>query len=211
MSYDTFLDRIFSIGISNKVFIIIAVVTTSFLSLELLLSNISLATSVSSYENIVIFVLIAITFIVGQHLIFAFLRNNTRTLVNKSTSITLLQKAIIPFQYFLVGVILFVIFQILVESRYWTWSLTIGTIVGYSIGASVMGLLCLRFFLWYKSSKNFALLLYGLATVVSTHQIRINEKKFLLTTMSLRTFINKPEDIWDIDKQQPSHSDILMH
>jgi drug/metabolite transporter superfamily protein YnfA len=190
MNYNTFLDRIFSIRISNKTFIIIAAVTISFLSVELLLSNISLATSVSSYENIVIFVLVAIMFIVGQHLIFAFLRNNTRTVVNKSTSISLLAKAIIPFQYFLVAIILFIIFQMLVESRYSTWLLTLGTLLGYSIGASVMGLLCLRFFLWYKSSKNFALLLYGLATATITIRLLITLVFFttlLLTATPERT------------------------
>ena len=55
------------------------------------------ASQVSSAVNIIIFVLIAIAFIVGQHLIFAFLRNNTRTVVNKSISITLLEKVIILF------------------------------------------------------------------------------------------------------------------
>jgi len=55
------------------------------------------ASQVSSAVNIIIFVLIAIAFIVGQHLIFTFLRNNTRTVVNKSISITLLEKVIILF------------------------------------------------------------------------------------------------------------------
>jgi hypothetical protein len=45
--------------------------------------------------------------------------------------------------------------------------------------------------------------------IVSTHQIRIDPVKFPLTVMSLRTVINKPGDIWDIDKQQTSHSDVF--
>lgn len=45
--------------------------------------------------------------------------------------------------------------------------------------------------------------------VVSTHQIRIDQNKFPLTTMSLRTAINKPGDISDVDKQQTSPSDVF--
>jgi hypothetical protein len=56
-------------------------------------------------------------------------------------------------------------------------------------------------FAWHKK------LAERLHHVVSTHQIRIDQNKFPLTVTSLSTAVNKPGDIWDIDKQQTSHLD----
>ena len=45
--------------------------------------------------------------------------------------------------------------------------------------------------------------------VVSTHQIRIGPIKFPKTVIALRTATNKPGDVFDVDKQQTSHSDVF--
>lgn len=88
--------------------------------------------------------------------------------------------------------LVFVLFQILVTSYYSTFILNAITSISYVVAAAMLALLSQRFFSWFKSNRNFVVLLYGLSAAI----LAINAGfTFLLVN---NAFVDMPRVIYPI-------------
>ncbi len=91
--------------------------------------------------------------------------------------------------YVLSGIILFVIFQILFLSYYGTGILLIATSISYSLAIVMLGILVQRFFFWFRSYRDYVVLLYGL----SSSALVINA--LIIFLLAVAIYPNSPEYI----------------
>ena len=75
-------------------------------------------------------------------------------------------KVVMTTQFVLIAIIISVVLQIIFSSAYLTNLLAVSTAISYGLTIILMGILAWRFLIWFKRSKNLALLLYGLAAAV---------------------------------------------
>ena len=107
-------------------------------------------------------------------------------------------------QYFLVAIMIFIVLEILITSKYHTILLTAVTAV---TGFLTVGILCLcaqRFFSWYRTNKDsvvvllyassFALFAFGLAFISVNEFLLMSEKEPIRTPQSEVTF---PSDYFE--------------
>ena len=140
------------------------------LIVDISISNVAdiVSKQVISNWGIALFVLISSLFIAGQHFISSSINAKIKESRILSNRLSLLQKMVTVAQYVLAGITLIVVFQIIIISHYHTNLLTLATTISYGVTTSLMGLLSYRLFSWFKSSKNYAVLLYCLATALIT-------------------------------------------
>ena len=74
-------------------------------------------------------------------------------------------------QYILTAIIIFIILQMFVNSYYYTSLLTWNSSISYAVAGTIMVILALEFFSWYKSNRNFVVLLYGVSFIVTSISI----------------------------------------
>jgi hypothetical protein len=118
----------------------------------------------------VLFVLIAVTYGLGQYFIFSFVRQKSKEIRNKISYINKIHKITSYVQYTLVGIFAFVVLQMIFTSYYYTAPLIVATTVSCSLAVFIMAILAQQFFRWYKSNKNSLVLLYGLSsTLLAIH------------------------------------------
>jgi signal transduction histidine kinase len=158
-------------GYSNRIFFVIISIVVSSLIIDISLSNISDLISVSTGWGFSSFIAIAIVYAVGQYLILEFVKQKSTMIRIKSPHINKLSKIITIIQYVLTATIVFVIFQIFVNSYYYTSILTWSSSISYATATIIMVILAVELFSWYRSNKNFILLLYGVSFIVTSFSI----------------------------------------
>jgi signal transduction histidine kinase len=158
-------------GHSSRIFFVIISIVVSSLIIDISLSNISDIISVSTSWGFSAFIAIAIVYAVGQYLILEFVKQKSRRIRTKSPHIKKLNTIITIVQYVLTATIVFIILQIFVNSYYYTSVLTWSSSISYAIASIVMVILASELFSWYRSNRNFILLLYGVSFVITSISI----------------------------------------
>jgi signal transduction histidine kinase len=158
-------------GYSNRIFFVIISIVVSSLIIDISLSNISDLISVSTDWGFSVFIAIAIVYAVGQYLILEFVKQKSKKIRIKSQHINKLSTLITIVQYILTATIVFVTLQIIVNSYYYTSILTWSSSISYAIATTIMVILALELFSWYRSNRNITLLLYGISFMITAISI----------------------------------------
>jgi signal transduction histidine kinase len=153
---------------SNSIFFVTVSIVVSSLIIDISLSNISDLISVSTGWGFFAFVAIAIVYAVGQYLILEFVKQKSKRIRVKSPHINKLSTIITIVQYVLTVTIVFVILQIFVNSYYYTSILIWSSSISYAIATIIMVILASKLFFWYRSNRNFTLLLYGVSFIITS-------------------------------------------
>jgi hypothetical protein len=111
--------------------------------------------------DIATFIIIAIIYAVAQYI----LLKRVRTKIEKSKHFTSnpIYKIVSVIQYSLIALLVFVILQMVVISAYNIAVVAAAIAISYIIAIFMTGLLALRFFSWFKSTRNSVVLAYSLA------------------------------------------------
>jgi len=167
----------------NALFACIIIVA---LSLDTILSNISDVIGsrlISVWELLAFIVIVTTIFGTGQILLQRHIQQANMELPKKKPKRNIMHLAVKLTQYVLIGILAFIIIQMVFSSQYYTISVIVMTTIGYFLGGIIMGVLCYRFFSWYRSNRrNVSILLYGLAAALTsvTLAIGIIPQDFLL-------------------------------
>ena len=151
-------------GYDSRKFLVIISIVASFLIMDISLSNISDMISVSTSWGFAAFIAITIVYAVGQYLILEFVKQKSKSIRLKSRLFNKLFTIMTIVQYVLTASIVFIILQIFLNSYYSTSILIWSSSIDYAMASIVMVILALEFFLWYRSNRNFVVLLYGTAS-----------------------------------------------
>jgi hypothetical protein len=152
----------------RQIFIIVSVVIVALLIDTLIIRISDLTLKSSSSWPIVIFTIIAGISLVVQNLILRFIRDKVdeSKIAHKSLSLNSIYKAAIMAHYILAAVLLLIIVQMLIISRYDVVLLNFAITISYVFAIGMMVILCHRFFSWFKVNKNYVILLYGLSFIM---------------------------------------------
>jgi hypothetical protein len=148
-----------------KGFYVLVVLLLVALVVDYLVGNIAdiISEFVKSNAGIGLFLVVSLASIAGQ----LYLLSKVKTVANiqgirKSSSLNYVQ----VIQYILIAIIIIIIAQVITGSYYSTPLLSISTTISYGLTIIIMGILAWKLLVWFRSSKNLALLLYGLAAAV---------------------------------------------
>jgi hypothetical protein len=173
---------------TKSLFLPVIIIVLATLIMDTSLNKVSDVIGKQSYRvwSIPLFVVIAACFIVGQYFLLAFIKLRTMELkVSKARGSKAIHVMVSAGQYLLSSIILFLIYQILATSQYNVATLTVAATVSYTLACIVLGLLALRFFLWWTSNNNrnsVTLLLYSISSValVSSSMFSVLFMDFIL-------------------------------
>ena len=148
-----------------KRFYVLVVLLLVALVVDYLVGNIAdiISEFVKSNAGIGLFLVVCLASMAGQ----LYLLSKVKTVANmqgirKSSLLRVVQ----VIQYILIAIIIIIIAQIISGSYYSTLLLSISTAISYGLTIIIMGILAWKLLVWFRSSKNLALLLYGLAAPV---------------------------------------------
>ena len=158
-------------GYSSRKFLVIISIIISSLTIDISLSNISDIVSVSTSWGFSAFIAIVIVYAVGQYLILEFVKQKSKMIRTKSPHFNKLSTIVTIVQYVLTASIVFITLQILVNSYYYTSLLTWNSSISYAIASIIMVILALKFFSWYRSNRNFIILLYSVSFIITSISI----------------------------------------
>ena len=156
---------------STRKFLVIISIIISSLTIDISLSNISDIVSVSTTWGFSAFIAIVIVYAVGQYLILEFVKQKSRMIRTKSPHFNKLSTIVTIVQYVLTAGIVFITLQILVNSYYYTSLLTWNSSISYAIASIIMVILAIKFFSWYRSNRNFIVLLYSVSFIITSISI----------------------------------------
>src|SRR5215213_10087590 len=188
----TNLLRVSVAGYNSRKFLVVISIVVSFLMIDISLSNISDIISVSTIWDFAAFIAIAIVYAVGQYLILEFVKQKSKSIRMKSPHFNKLSTIMTIVQYVLTAIIVFIILQIFVNSYYYTSMLTLGSSISYATASIIMLILAVEFFSWYRSNKNFILLLYGVASIITSISIVSSLVFFTVILLSMPDKIINP-------------------
>lgn len=152
----------------KQIFIVVSIVITAIL-LEISIIRISdLTLKSTSSLSVGLFAIIAGISLAGQNLILRFIKQKVdkSTAAQKSLRLNSIYKVAVTVHYILAAVLVFVILQMLITSRYDVVLLSTAITISYVFAIIMMAILCHRFFSWFRSNKNYVIFLYGLSSVM---------------------------------------------
>lgn len=157
----------FTKGRRKTIFIVISVIFITLLLDTSIIRISDLTLKSTSSWTLVLFAIIVAISLVGQNLILRFIKQkvNESTSVQKSLRLNSIYKVAVTVHYILAAILVFVILQMLMTSRYDVVLLIAAITISYVFAVAMMGILCHRFFSWFRSNKNYVVLLYGLSSL----------------------------------------------
>src|SRR5215208_5525316 len=203
-------------GYNSRKFVVIISIVVSFLIIDISLSNISDIISVSTSWGFAAFIAIAIVYAVGQYLILEFVKQKSKSIRMKSPHFNKLSTIMTIIQYVLTTIIVFIILQIFVNSYYYTSMLSLNSSISYATASIIMVILALEFFSWYRSNKNFILLLYGVASIITSISIVSSLAFFSVILLDMPAKITSPssseltseqEEVGHSEQEEVGHSE----
>jgi hypothetical protein len=146
-------------SLDNNFYIVIVSLMVVLIT-DLLMGNVAdiYSEQIKSSSGMAIFYAISAVSISGQFYLLRKLRKEGSGIASDR-----LRKAVWITQYVLIAIIILVILQIIFGSFYLTNLLSLSTVISYGLTIVLMGILVWRFLIWFKRSKNLALLLYASA------------------------------------------------
>ena len=155
--------------LSNKMIFIVCFIVVFALIADAYLARTSELYSPSLSRNpstMTIFVLISLVYFVGQFVILYFVRDRSKGIHMEAKERFLkTYKITMAVQIALSIVLFFVIFQLLTSSYYFIFALITATAISYGMALTMMVLLMQSFLSWFVPSRNFVILVYGIAAL----------------------------------------------
>ncbi len=173
MKANTILSQFIAKEYTNKKFIIISLVFIVIITIDLLISNIAAASSIASTQATVGFIAITVVYVITQFFILEFVRKKSESLKVRSSLVKYLDKIVAVIQYSVMLLPISIVLSMLLNGIYYTAILTWGISIIYLLSITIISILSLRFFLWYKSKKDFVILLYGLSSLIIAVRIAV--------------------------------------
>ena len=141
------------------------------LIIDTTLSNISdiVERQTTSAWGIALFVaIIAAVFGVGQYFLSGYVKRVSAEFRRKKTDLNMTYMIVMITQFVLMAILFVIILQLIFTSQYYTVLLVAATMIGYILAGVIMGLLCYRFFSWYKENKRaLQILLFALGCAMT--------------------------------------------
>jgi hypothetical protein len=178
---------------NTRTILIIFCIVMAFLIPDIMINYVSdfiVPTLISSW-SIFFFVVICTAYSVGSFFILRFVSENSQEIRAKDRYLNLIHMVVSIAQYLLVAIMIYIVIEILITSKYHTILLASAVDI---TGFLTVGILCLcaqRFFSWFRTNKNsivvllyassFALFAFGLVF------ISVNEFFLMLQTEPIRT------------------------
>lgn len=157
----------FSVSDTNKLMAVASFVL-AFIIIDLVFSYAASTIRVASNWEIALFIVVASVYGIGQYLILDFVRHKSKQIRNKIPLLNALNTFMSIVQYILIAIIVSLIVEVIFASHFHTAFLNWGSTISYAIAAATMGILALRFLLWYQSSRSFVVLSYGVASTATS-------------------------------------------
>lgn len=161
------ISHLFSLqGYNNKRFTLTMYVILAVLIVDISINNVIGAGSIEfpTGQGIVVFTILGAIYLIGQYFVLGFLNQKSKNIAYKSSYVSLLHKVMTVVQFVFVAFLLFIVLQIFVDSYYFTSLLSWSSTISYVLAGLIAGILTRMFFLWYNISRNFVVLLYGIAS-----------------------------------------------
>jgi hypothetical protein len=135
---------------------------------DYLLGNIAdiVSEQLKSMEGMALFIVISGVSIAGQLYLLRIVKNLMNKQELRKFSLFSLRKIVEIMQYILIAIFITVILQVILVSAYPTNLLNISTTISYVLTIVIMGILAWKLLMWFRRSKNLAVLLYGIAACV---------------------------------------------
>ena len=152
----------------KQIFIIVSVMMIALLLDTTIIRVSELTLKSTSSWPLGLFAIIAGISLVGQNLTLRFIKQRIakNTAVHKSLRLNSLYKVAVTIHYVLAALIVFVILQMLITSRYDVFFLNTAITISYGFAIAMMIILCYRFFSWFRLNKSYVISLYGLSTIM---------------------------------------------
>lgn len=184
---------------STSVFIVVVFAT---IAIVVDTSIVKIVTSVggigSGVSEITLFIILTLIFGIGQYIILNFIKNQyiiSKFEDTRNPRLHLIHNVVTISQYALLAVLFTAAFEMLFTMSYSILILRVSIIISYGISFILLALLVERFFSWYKSNKNWVVLVYGLAisaisinsiiTIMYTNNEFNNDPAFIRPVKSL--------------------------
>jgi hypothetical protein len=153
---------------SNKIIFIVCIIVVIALIADASLARTSDLLSPTlgrkSATTLAIFTLISIAYLVGQFMILLFVRNRSKEIHTRANvQFYRTYKVTTAVQIALGIILLFVILQLVTVSYYFITALIATITISYALAIAMMALLMKSFLSWFKTSKNFVILAYGIS------------------------------------------------
>jgi hypothetical protein len=128
----------------------------------------SSASSSSSVEiRIVLFVALAVVFSIGQYLVLEFVKIKSADVRSKKKlHFNTVHKIVTIIQFGLSAILASIILQMVLKSSYSVVWMGAATWISYIMAMVTMGLLAYRFFSWFRTNRDYVVLLYALASIM---------------------------------------------
>ncbi len=121
---------------------------------------------ISSSTGVAVFIGIAIIFAITQYFILVYIKQNNKETQARALNFDLTYWIVSIAQYTIVGILAFVIFQIIIAQQYSIVTLYASHVISYGLWIVILGLLAKAFFSWYSfSSKNIVVLILALSMI----------------------------------------------
>jgi hypothetical protein len=119
----------------------------------------------STYDlSIETFIIIALISIIGQYFLLVFIKHKSEEIRSKRRAhLHIIHKVVTLVNLTVLAVFIFVILQIVVSSFYNLIGVISAVTISYLLAITMMALLAYQFLSWFKSNRNYVVLLYGLS------------------------------------------------
>lgn len=120
----------------------------------------------SSSTGLAAFIGIAIVFAVTQYFILSYIKQSNKETQARALNLDLTYSILSIAQIVLVGILAFIILQIIIAQQYSIMTLYASHVISYGLWIVTLGLLAKAFFSWYRlSSKNIMVLILALSMI----------------------------------------------
>ena len=156
--------------LSNKIIFIVCLIVVIALIADASMARISDLFSPNSSRKsgtMAVFILISIAYFVGQFMILSNVRYKSKEIHSLANSkFYRTYKFTMAVQIALSIILLFVILQLVAMSYYFSIALIATTTTSYALAIAMMVLLMKSFLSWFRTSKNFVILAYGISAAI---------------------------------------------
>ena len=152
---------------SRKLFILMVVVITA-ITIDSQIGYIAdlIPEQVSSDAGVATFILMAVIFAVTQYFILGYVKQTNKENRARALHLGLTHSILSIAQFVLVGILAFVIVQIIILQQYNILTLYASYVISFGLWIATLGLLAKAFFSWYRlSNKNVMVLILALSMI----------------------------------------------
>ncbi len=159
-------NRSFIVGIA--VLVVFSIADISVASLSLITRLVPENNSWQGWWSIILYALMVPAFGIGSLLITQFVIGRNFEAIGKVPNLRTISKTVTIALCVLTFLFALAAIQVIFTSQYSTVILAISSTISLGTSVAILSLLSLSFFSWYKSNKNFVLLMYGLWSIAAT-------------------------------------------